>query len=68
VPYMLASSGTGAVNWGTKSLFLFAGTSIVGTTVNYFLLPEVSSSARNAGNAVQLLTSTDTWQDTERAG
>jgi hypothetical protein len=45
VPYMLASSGAGAVNWGTKALFLFAGTSIVGTAVNYFLLPEVSSFA-----------------------
>ncbi|KAL1889058.1 hypothetical protein Sste5346_009123 [Sporothrix stenoceras] len=40
VPYMLASTGPGARNWGTKSLFCFAITAGLSTVGNYFLCPE----------------------------
>ena len=42
VPYMLSSSGKGAVGWGTKTLFLFAIINAAATVGNYFLCPEVS--------------------------
>ncbi|CAK7222557.1 hypothetical protein SEUCBS140593_004939 [Sporothrix eucalyptigena] len=40
VPFMLASSGPGARNWGTRSLFCFAITCGLATLGNYFLCPE----------------------------
>ncbi|CAK7215478.1 hypothetical protein SBRCBS47491_002495 [Sporothrix bragantina] len=40
VPYMLASTGPGARDWGTKSLFCFAITAGLATLGNYFLCPE----------------------------
>jgi hypothetical protein len=39
---MLAVTGPGARNWGTKTLFLFAILLAAGTVINYFLLPEAS--------------------------
>lgn len=46
VPFMLATSGPGARNWGQKSLFLFAILSAIGTVVNYFIVPEVGWTRR----------------------
>ncbi|GFZ49652.1 hypothetical protein JCM24511_07053 [Saitozyma sp. JCM 24511] len=41
VPLMLASTGSGARNWGVKTLYLFACTGGIGLVINYFILPEV---------------------------
>ena len=43
VPLMISSSGNGARGWGVKTLFMFAILVAVGTVINYFLLPEVST-------------------------
>lgn len=44
VPFMLASAGTGARDWGTRSLFMFTITCGIATIGNFFLCPEVSCS------------------------
>ncbi|RSH79596.1 uncharacterized protein EHS24_009246 [Apiotrichum porosum] len=41
VPLMLAAKGSGARNWGVKTMYLFACLGGIGLVVNYFLLPEV---------------------------
>lgn len=40
-PLMLSNKGHGAVNWGVKTMYLFACLDAVGLVANYFLLPEL---------------------------
>lgn len=47
VPLMLASTGSGARNWGVKTLYLFACTGGIGLVINYFILPEVRGLCRD---------------------
>lgn len=49
VPLMLAAKGSGARNWGVKTMYLFACLGGIGLVVNYFLLPEVSQNTWGTG-------------------